>query len=311
MVTKDVIEKYIFVHFDKRNCSKDGTKEYIASENICVCKTGWETAIDQNPATRVYCNLYVGTSNNRTSSSTPTMTESSIIIIIIILVIIGICVCCCCRKPMMHCMQDLCCGCSESFSPLEWGFKRSATNTQNRSSTCNCHANQNDREMPSCHPHSHNCHNDYPSCQMCHSPRPPAYIQHPPTVWIPNMDSSPVAWQPKQYYPSMPTEILSNDERDIKHQRPYKYSTNRNFSEIDVGENGLEHTSVPAYPPRVLVVPVDQLKKHLNSDIFHASKKSDDSFPTSRTAFCQASVEHYQKGKKEHVRHQSRKHNKS
>ncbi|EME31580.1 uncharacterized protein Gasu_12510 [Galdieria sulphuraria] len=174
------------LHFEQRNCSKNGTKEYIASENICVCKTGWETAIDQNPSTRVYCNIYVGSSTNNSSgtstSSSTTTTEYSIIIIIVIVIIIGVCVCCCCRRPLMQCMQDCCCGCADSIS---W-----SSNGAHRETCKTCNSYHEHARAP-CSSHFHNPFVSAHDCMHWQTSAQPVYIQQPPSVWMPPSVVSP------------------------------------------------------------------------------------------------------------------------
>ncbi|GJQ09719.1 hypothetical protein GpartN1_g1510.t1 [Galdieria partita] len=179
-------QKFV-LHFEQRNCSKNGTKEYIASENICVCKTGWETGIDQNPATRVYCNIYVGSSTNNssgtTSSSSTTITEYSVIIIIVIIIIIGVCICCCCRRPLIQCMQDCCCGCTEFTSWSSFGSQRG---------TCkNCASCHRHEGIP-CSSHVSSRFISTNDCMHCQPSVQPVYIQQPPCAWMqPSVTAAP------------------------------------------------------------------------------------------------------------------------
>jgi hypothetical protein len=50
------------------NCSPTGTKICFANNQTCICQSGYTTTANQNPKTRVYCNLQQTTSNQNASS---------------------------------------------------------------------------------------------------------------------------------------------------------------------------------------------------------------------------------------------------
>lgn len=51
------------------NCAPTGTKSCNSTSQICICKSGYGTSPNQNPKSRIYCNVQYANNNVSSSSS--------------------------------------------------------------------------------------------------------------------------------------------------------------------------------------------------------------------------------------------------